>query len=786
VWADIHFTVPQTFALYLIKYQFVAGEGLGMMTSKGTLLMGVMMIALVAGEARAQDTAQPESEGSRRLDDIVVTARKRTERLQDVPMSATAMSGEQLQRQEVNSLQDLVRAVPGISYFGFDPGRSKLSIRGIGTTTVYPTTGFFLDDVPIGNALLGGLIGQFEPLIFDLDRVEILKGPQGTLYGGSAMGGAIKYVTKKPSFDRFGGVVGGKISLTDEGAPSYEARFVVNVPIVDDRLAGRLAVEFREDGGYIDRVAKGRFQTFTNGLSGITRNTQAVDNVNRFQTLGVNAALRFAPTDTLTITPTLYFQRSKLKDQSQFWPFLPGLKQSYELARPGDDETIMPILTIEKQIGDVQLVSITSYLRRTQSTVNDFYILQNLRDPRFVNYPSPSFGNGKSTSTTQELRASYAPAGSNLSAVAGVYAQRETSFYRQSVEVTGYGSTGFSVPDDVVFLGITSYTTRQLALFGDVTYAIDPRLDISVGLRKFWIDQDYDRYANGLFNGGLLANQGDARYGGLNPKFAINFKATPDNMVYASASKGFRPGGVVTAVPGARCAGDLAALGLTTTPSSYGPDNLWNYEIGMKNDFERLGLRVNGALFYIDWKKIQQSTALPNCGFSYTDNVGSAVSKGAELEIRFVPAKGLTLGSSAVYNHAEITESRPGTPAQVGDPVLYTPRWSYKLDAEYDFPIGAHRGFVRADYQWNGKQFMRFNRTAATPAGLVPHPQVYQPGFGQLNLTAGYDFDAWSAKLFVKNVTNNRPLLNLQVGYDAAIAQTLRPFTIGIGLDRRF
>lgn len=756
------------------------------MTNKRTWLMGTVMLALLAGEARAQDAVRPEAEGAKRFDDIVVTARKRTERLQDVPMSATALSGEQLQRQEVNSVQDLVRAVPGISYFGFDPGRSKLSIRGIGTTTVYPTTGFFLDDVPIGNALLGGLIGQFEPLIFDIDRIEVLKGPQGTLYGGSAMGGAIKYVTKKPSFDRFEGVVGAKVALTDEGAPSYEARFVVNVPMVEDRLAGRIAVEFREDGGYIDRVAKGRYQTVTSGLSGITRNTETVKNANRFRTLGVNAALRFAPTETLTITPTLYFQRSELKDQSQFWTFLPGLKQSYELARPGDDETIMPILTIEKQIGDVQLVSITSYLRRTQSTINDYYLNQNLLEPPFVNYAAPVYGNGKSTNTTQELRASYAPDGARLTVVVGAYAQRETSDYLQSVEVRGYGPTGYSVPDDVVFLGQTSYTTRQLALFGDITYAVNPRLDISVGLRKFWIDQDYDRLANGFFNGGLVTNHGVASYGGLNPKFAVNFKATPNNMVYASASKGFRPGGVVTAVPSSRCAADLAALGLTTTPSSYGPDNLWNYEVGVKNDFERLGLRVNAALFYIDWKKIQQSTSLPTCGFSYTDNVGSAVSKGGELELRFVPVTGLTLGSSAVYNHAEITESRPGTPAMVGDPVLYTPRWSYKLDAEYDFPVGAHRGFIRADYQWNGKQFMRFNRTVSTPAGRIPHPQVYQPGFGQLNLTAGYDADEWSAKVFIKNVTNNRPLLNLQVGYDATLAQTLRPFTIGVGLDRRF
>lgn len=742
------------------------------------LATGLAMCGTMSGAALAQ-------EQDSRFEEIVVTARKREERLQTVPITATALSAKQLDKLEVNNVQDLVRAVPGVSYYGFDPGRAKISIRGIVTTTIYPTTGFYLDDVPIGNGLLGGLIGQLEPMIFDTQRVEVLKGPQGTLYGGSAMGGAIKFVTNQPVLDKVTGSVGLKLATTDGGAPTYDGRGVLNAPIVAGKVAARVSAEYREDGGYIDRIAHARYQAVSSGLSGTTRNSQTVDDANTTRSVGAHAAVLFAPDDSLTITPSLYYQRLALSDQSQFWTFLPGLQQSYELPRPGFDRSILPVLTINKSLGDFNLTSITSYLNRTQTTVNDYYLNQNLLESDLVNLPAPVYGNGQSKNFTQELRAAYDSPDSRLHVVTGAYLQREKSYYRQSVEAPGYGATPYSVPRDVLFVAATGYTTRQLALFGDVSYSVLRDLDVSVGLRKFWIDQSYDRYGNGYFNGGLSVAHGNASYNGLNPKVSISYKLTDDNMVYASAAKGFRPGGVTTSVPSSRCAADLAALGLKTTPASYGPDDMWNYEIGTKNNFRSIGLHVNAALYYINWSKIQQSTSLPTCGFSYTDNVGSAVSQGGEFEIRYSLLQGLSLGFSGTYNDAHITESRAGTQAQVGDPVLYTPKWIFNLDAEYEFPLFGYRGFVRADYQWHGSQFQRFNRLQSTPTGNIPY-QVYQQNYSQANASIGIDGDVWSGKLYVLNFTNNRPLLNYQTSYDATLAQTLRPRTIGISIDRKF
>jgi iron complex outermembrane receptor protein len=737
----------------------------------------------------AQETSARAQQGS--IDEIIVTARKRDESIQSVPASINALSASDLEAEEIRNLSDLARSVPGLTFngaSGADEGDKRIFIRGLSSLTPFPTVGVYFDDASVSNGNVSiGFGGEFEPVVLDLQRVEVLKGPQGTLYGGSAMGGAIKLVSNQPNLENYQFRSGLELATTDGGEPTYEARETVNIPVVKDLAAFRTSVMYRSDGGWINRVPDGLYQVIGQGLSP-SPNVISQGGANRAETVAARASLLVAPTETLSITPSVLYQRNQSDAQSIFWPNLPHFEQSNVLPEPVSDEVLMSILTIAKHFDGLDFTSISSDYRREQAQIQDYTIFFGTIIPAFLPLKSPGNNYSDVRSFSQELRIASSDQAARLKYVAGLYFQRERTGVIDLDFILGSGLTTAGLPPDIGFYGNESLHTRQLAAFGEVTYSIYTNLDLTVGGRYFQIRQSHNRLANGAFNGGLTTDHADSSENGVSPKVSLSYNIAANNLIYATADKGFRPGGVNATVPVDLCAADLAHLGVTNLPPGYDSDSLWNYEIGSKNRFADGKILANVTLFYMDWSKIQQSVNLPTCGFAFNANTGSAVSKGGEFEFRVALPGGLKLGTAGTYNDAVITQAAANTGTQVGNRLLDAPKWTFNLNAAYRAQMhDAKAVFARADYQWVGNQVLSLSQTLVTSGGVLPNPGLLQPSYNQLNTDIGIESSDWTVRLFSVNLLNKHPLLQYNASPTGqTVAQSLRPRTVGVNFEYRF
>lgn len=793
-------------------------------------LLPVLPIAalLLPATAWAQASSADESAAGVATGDIVVTARKRDERVQDVPLALSVLSGGQLQQRGIASLQDVFQAVPGISFQGNEPGRGTYAIRGISTSTEIATVGFYMDDVPL-PARLNELTGAAAPDVLDLQRVEVLKGPQGTLYGAGAMGGAIKFVANPPRLDAFAGEVTGEAGTTRGGAMSYQLGGVLNLPVVTDHLAVRIAARQRRDGGYVDRIANGLTEDpnraavdgsgraiglgangqplardadgYVTGLvpaSHVSANTVNDKNVNRYDTTSARISALWQPDATISITPAFYYQRIEGDDTSYYFKNLPGFQQSNQLATPTRDKMWLASLTMKKSFDTFDIVSVTGRYARDQYFVEDISEFVGAQAAVLSTIPSDRVDASSYRYFTQELRiGSSAP--SRLQWVLGGFYQREKVTFEQTAHSFGVGGL-IGLPPlngeaDVVYHTRIGKSSDQYAIFGEASYNFTDQLSFTGGLRWFDIKQDLNRLAEGLFAGATIRNTATSKEDGFNPKFLLSFKATPRNLLYASVSKGFRQGDGNYAIPNNLCAADLAALGRTEAPGSYKSDSLWNYELGSKNTVLGGALTVNGSLFYIDWRNIQQQVRLPGCGFSFTANVGNAISRGGELEITARPTRNTTINFALTGTFAKITDSVTGVKAQDGDPVLLSPKWVITAGAEQTFPLtDMLNGFVRADYQYRSSQWRSFDRilcvaapgATVTSAGCaagrlaVRNGAQIQDAYGVANFSLGVSTDRYTLRLFVNNVFDSKPILDYVTSYNYQQVNSLRPRTVGL------
>jgi iron complex outermembrane recepter protein len=740
--------------------------------------------------------AKDRERSSDALEEIIVTASKRDEKIQSVAGSIVALSGQDLAKRGVVDLRDLATAVPGINLSSYEPDQANISIRGITTGSPSPTVAFYVDDVPVSARNIQAS-GQAEPPLFDTQRVEVLKGPQGTLYGASAMGGAIKFVSNpaNPNAEEFLTTAG--VGTTQGGAISYEGSQVANLPLIPSVLAMRVGAAYSQQGGFVDRVANGPgtltgfpdslFQSF---------NTQVEDNVNTYKTVGLRASLAYTPNDSFSARLDNYYQERHSAGTGQFWPNLPSFEQSNVVAAPSRTRLAFPVLTLKYNLGPVDLTSITGYVsRESWLTLDSTFVLGTIV-PAFALLPSPNFLDITTSSLTQELRLSNSNPDARLKFVTGVYLQRENFADQQNVFTLGSGAGLPGMPADETDTGSEDTLTKQVALFGEATFAITDKLDATLGGRLYRIAQSDEQDGNGFFNGGLTASSSKDSETGFDPKLEFSYKFTSDHLVYALADKGFRPGGGNQTIPASECAADLSTLGLSTAPTTYKSDSLWNYEIGSKNTIGDGRAIVNASVFYIDWKNIQQTVVLPTCGFRYFTNVGAAAVKGGELEVRLSPLHGLLIGASGTYSNAYITKATPSTEGAVGDPVQDAPKLVANANVEYQFPLIRNgSGFARVDYQWHGSQTGQFDRTTISNADpytgapyggvrTIADPAYLQASYSQLNFSVGVTYRSWTSRLYCDNVSNSHPLLS--VGDDPTSAYTLRPRTIGITISNEF
>ncbi|MFC0306784.1 TonB-dependent receptor [Sphingomonas sp. C8-2] len=757
------------------------------------LAIGASAVALAA-PARAQDAvaAGDASEGG----DIVVTARKARERLQDVPISVNALSGDQLRDRGAVDVKDVLRSVPGLSFSGTERGLGNYNIRGISTVASAPTVGIYLDDISLVT-IATTFSGAFDPVFFDMERLEVLKGPQGTLYGGSSMGGAIKYVSARPKLDEVGGSAAAGVATTAHGSMSYNAEAVVNLPIVQDVLAVRGGIYFRHDGGYIDNVAGGSFTNsrYSSTEPGFTPqrqnalSTRSASNQNDANTYVGRLSLLWQPDESWSIRPAAFYQHYKLDNPGQFFLGEKKLTSSYRIAQPTTDKAGIYSLDINKELGGVQATSLTAYFDRKLDYVRDYSFFIGGLVPPLLGLTSDNLSASRTKTFSQEFRLASTNSDAPLTWIAGLYySHQDDNLYQIA---TTPGATPV-IGTEVGYVGDTTTITKQYAAFGEATYKLLDNLDVTAGVRLFQIKQVVDIMGDGPFNGGLTQVIGRrSNEKGINPKFGISYKVTRDNLIYASAAKGFRPGGPNRfQINPVLCAADLNQLGLSKAPDTFDSDNLWSYELGTKNQFGNI--MFNGALFYTDWKKIQQQINLTSCGFAFTGNAGAAHVKGAEAEARINLTRAFQVGGTATYSDAKIVEAVPGTTAEDGDQVLAVPKWMLSGYASYGAElIEGWRGQIRGEYQYQSRSRRQFNRTLAIlypsgAAGTTPNRAEFRGAYQVVNAFASISDGETEFRLYINNLFDNRPFLDTDLTAGVDRSTTIRPRTIGLEVRRRF
>lgn len=765
---------------------------------RGLLLLFAPTFTLMIPAATRAQIASPiagEVEG-----DIVVTARKTNERLQDVPISINAVTGAQLRERGAVDVKDVLRSIPGFSFSGVERGLSNYNIRGVSTVASSPTVGIYLDDISLVTVATS-FSGAFDPVFFDMERLEVLKGPQGTLYGGSSMGGAIKYVSARPDLARVGGSAAAGIATTAHGDASYNTEVVINLPIVTDKLAVRVGGYYHHDGGYIDNVpaltvlnpnrsstASPVYTPFAfNSLS-----TRAEDDQNSGNTYVGRVSLLWRPDPSWTILPAVYYQDYKLANPSQFFINEPKLTSSYRIAQPTHDRAGIYSLDVEKDLGPVRVTSLTAYFDRKVDFTRDYsFFIGGLVVPLATN-TSTNLSASRTKTFSEEFRLSSntSPA-SQLQWVVGLYYSHQKDNLYQIVTTPGATPV---LGTEVGYLGDTTTQIDQYAAFGEGSYELFRGFSVTAGARLFQIKQRLDLLGNGPLNGGLTQTVGQrSNEKGFNPKLGVSYKLDQSELIYASAAKGFRPGGPNRfKVNPTLCAADLARLGLTSAPDTFKSDNLWSYELGTKNQFAGNRIMVNGAAFYTDWKKIQQSISLTNCGFAFTGNAGNAHIKGAEIEGRINLTRIFQVGGTGTYTDAKIVGAAAGTAALDGDEVQAVPKWMASAYASASLPLNARWGLqLRAEYQYQSEARRQFGSVQAVTfanavRGTIPNAAEFRESYSVVNAFATLSNMPTEIRLYMNNLFDARPYIDTDLGIGSARSTTIRPRTIGVEVRRRF
>ena len=788
--------------------------------------LGRIKLFLLAGTASAfwafpsaaQDTAAERAgepgARSERSTEIIVTARRTEESLADVPISVAAYSQESLDEQGVRNIDDIARITPGVTLTRGDQrnaGAANIAIRGISSTAGSATTGIYIDDTPIQVRNIGFSAFSPFPAVFDLQRVEVLRGPQGTLFGAGSQGGTVRFITQQPSLDFVEGYGRSELAFTQGGAPSYELGAAVGVPLVEGILAGRVSGYFRRDGGYIDRV---------NYINGNIED----ENANHQDTVVLQAALAFEPTDNLTIRPSIFYQDIDIGDGNYYWEDLSDpddddFRSGNAVANTSTDRFILPALAIELDLGPVAVFSNTSYFDRDQSAVNDYTTFEAALWTGNPYYPAgmfaPAFQENQQKNFTQELRIQSDDADSAFTWVLGGFYSHNKQVAAQLVQDTFLPELFFArtgVPFEVVFgqglvdglytfvLDDARSTDEQIAGFGQVDWQVTDQLSLTAGLRVSRTKFDVRAQFVGPVVGPPVDDTGTQEETPITPKIGINYEPNDDHLFYATAAKGFRIGGYNPAV-GVPCGvsqGDprpgtpLGNIGLSDRPQLFDSDTVWSYEVGSKNSLFGGNLNMEASAFYIEWDNIQQNVGLA-CGFAFTDNLGSATSKGFDVAFQSFVSDALMLGGQVGYVKAEFDETvraGPTAPLNIvteGNDIPLNP-WQVSLYGQYTYPVLGQEGYARFDYRFQSEQ------SATTPPRDPRNggADLTLPGRQELHLLglrAGVQTGNLDVSLFVNNVFNTHKTLFRQ--HDTARsplyrATTVRPRTAGVTLTARY
>lgn len=745
--------------------------------------------SFVATSASAQET-QPVAENSD-ADVIVVTAQKRSENLQNVPISIQAINGAKLEQRQVASLDDYAKLLPSVSFQSFGPGQSQIYFRGVSSganangshSGPQPTSALYVDEVPLTT--IGGAPDLH---IYDMARVEALSGPQGTLYGASSLSGTLRLITNKPNPDKFEAGIDVVGTTFGKGANSSGGTIegFVNIPL-SPTIALRTSAFYERDGGFISNVPGTRiYQVFNNSgaLVPFTVNNAAFvkKNFNDTETWGGRAALGVELDDNWTVTPSIIYQSQKSHGTYLFDQTVGDLKVQDYTPNYGSDEWYQAALTIHGKVGNWDLTYAGGYFERDAAVVQDYSsytVAYDAIDPAYASFvdsagrninPTQIYrGTDHYTKQSHELRIT-SPSVNRWHVTAGLFFERQTDAINADYFIPGLASIpgGVSVPKcgDSIFCTRVNRIDRDYAGFLDTSYDILPNVTLNGGIRYF-----ITKNSLGGFSGFASTVASTAtctpspspslpctlfgqsvRESGETHKVNLTWKMSPDAMVYATYSTGFRPGGINRRVG----------------VNPYKADTLDNYEIGFKTQWLDRRLTINVTGFIENWKNLQYGlSSAGSVGVISTYNAGDARITGVEGDFNLRLGQ-FTLSGSATYVDAHLTTSfcpidASGNPACTspavvaapkGTPLPVQPKFKGGLTARYNFDLGAARAYaqVAANHQSGTRSYL----TDFEAALLGP-----TQGFSTVDFAIGADMGRWKWDLFVQNAFDSRGVLSL-------------------------
>jgi outer membrane receptor protein involved in Fe transport len=772
-------------------------------------------------------TTDPNPANDAQLQEVVVTAQRRDENIEKVPVSMTALSQGTLDDLHIESLSDIASLVPGVVLpprpSSGAQGLNEVSIRGVQNLFNAPTTATYIDDTPVISQLnvQSSSTGSPQPIIFDLERVEVLRGPQGTLFGQGAMGGAIRYITPQPNLYDSSGYAKAEFSYTETGSPNYAAGAAYGAPIVSGELGFRLSGWFQSEGGFID-------------LQDPYTGEALRHDINKDHSFVVRQAMTWAPSEGLTITPAAYISYQHSDAPNQYWRnYLPQSGVGYITGSgySGFPQTLADRLEIfslvaDYSFGGASFHSSTSYTYRNENADDDYSTLLPVDfglsplDPHLQDTAYGAQNEQRVRAWQQEFRLQSNEPGARLTWLLGAYFRHDADQFSQlfpgdltPITKACCNSTSiglFGVPnyiyDGQSYAGYTASTStlQQEAAFADLTYELFPHLKASAGVRveHMSLYNQRQQLAGPIDSTTAFSTVDlpDTSQTPVTPRYSLAYQYTETGMVYVAAAKGFRVGGSnnVAINSNPTCKPGLEALGYPNgSPTTFNSDSLWSYELGAKESLFNQKLAIQASIYYIDWSGIQQTLQPPGCNGAFTTNVGKVVSQGFDLQVAAIPVKGLTLGANVGYDHAYYPDSLYGATLSGGAPplrvgagdLLSLPPWTAAANAEYAWsfrPWDGAQSYARFDYRWTDAYSAQDTRVAGANVAVLLQPNE---AYSLFNLRLGVRRAGLDVSAFVSNATNSEPRLgigNATIGDPRFLASAIQPRTYGLTLLSHF
>jgi iron complex outermembrane receptor protein len=751
--------------------------------------------SVCANEPRPTDTSQADDATGPKLEEIIVTATRREASVEKVPISIAALSQSALSQGGIKGITDIAAATPSLQFAspqGFSSTLTTISIRGMNTATGASVVGIYLDDTPIQSRLsFAGNVGSPYPVAFDMNRVEVDRGPQGTLFGAGSEAGTLRFITNSPSLTEFSGYTHEELATTEGGALSYEAGVAAGGPIVEDKVGFRASVWDRRDGGFVNRV-----DPITGAI---------VDrNANSNEKLALRVALAFRVNDNILITPSVYYQRTHIDDTGRFWvyrdfsePSTGHFNNGNLLPEVSTDPWVLPSLKVEAHLPFADLTSTTSYLYRKLDELEDVSAVfgavgaANYGSPRGAAFPTsqsdvaPTLTGLTVKGFTQEVRLTSNQHDVFATWVAGIFYDHRSQLDFQTSYSRAIDPTGANVYDTYQLI-----TDDQVAVFAQSDLHLSSKLTATLGARVAKVKSDVRiTEGTGFFNvGEPPVAYAASKETPITPRVALSYQADSNNLFYTSVGKGFRIGGGNAPV---------ADFCNTTAPTTYSSDYVWSYEVGAKNTLFDGKVQIDSSAFHVDWSKIQQLVQLP-CGLGYTVNAGSAALNGFDLAVQALVTDRLRVNLNLGYVDAYFTKNvygPSGAPLVLsGDKVGLLPQvnspWDVNTSATYTIPLSQGATIhLRGEYQYHSRNPGPFITQIPTSPSYYPLI-VADPPTHLFNVRLGATMDKWDFTLFVDNLFNSHPLLGASSLFSATsnllTDSTLRPRTVGLSANFEF